>query len=302
MPGGRREAGCKPPGVGSALPGASRTGSVPSDGRRVSTGAERSLARSGGSCGSGGGGGGSGRGGERRAGARRPLGLRQGRAAEGEAGPRERDGRKARVLGGPSRLLRRLRVRAVPGLARGGAGRGGRGLGATGSGLPSSGVPCVRPRPDLPGQPGVGTRRFACALPRWNCSEVQQRLGRSHSTGTWWDGDGPRPGLTFHPPPQPCSRLFPWGPRGAAEGVSASPPEIARTQRSGFPGRKFSTAFVLSLKLCLVLSVQKLPFGPVYEQTRCDSDEGCGGCRVSGHEDSSRFASGKETLKSLILF
>lgn len=125
MPGGRREAGCKPPGVGSALPGASRTGSVPAAFRREEGkhGAERSLARSGGSCGSGGGGGGSGRGGERRAGARRPLGLRQGRAAEGEAGPRERDGRKARVLGGPSRLLRRLRVRAVPGLARGGAGR-----------------------------------------------------------------------------------------------------------------------------------------------------------------------------------
>lgn len=60
MPAEEREARCEQPEVGTALPGASRPGSVPvvsgrEEGKR---GAERSLARSSGSCSGGGSGGG----------------------------------------------------------------------------------------------------------------------------------------------------------------------------------------------------------------------------------------------------
>lgn len=172
-------------------------------------GAERSLARSGGSCGGGGGGGG-GPGGERRTGERRPLGLRKGRATEGEARLGKRAGGRPASTVAP----RGCCGAAWCALSRDsrGAGRGGRGLRATGARRSSPGVPlCVRD-PITPGSLGlVGTRRFTCALPRWNCRELQ-RPGRSHTAGTWWDGDGPRPGLTFQPPPHSGSRLFSWGP------------------------------------------------------------------------------------------
>lgn len=167
MPGGRREAGCEPPGVGSALPGASSTGSVPAAFRREEGkhGAERSLARSGGSCGSGGGGGGSGPGGERRAasGCEAAVGAEAGESCGGR-GRAQGEGRTE----GP-RPRWPLEVAAAPPGARCPGTRAGRG----GAGRPRSrgyrvraslvGGPCVRPRPDLPGQPGLGTRHFACA-------------------------------------------------------------------------------------------------------------------------------------------
>lgn len=286
MSGGRREAGCKQPGVRTALPGASRTGSALAAFRREEGkhGAERSLARSGGGCSSGGGGdgGGGGPGGERRTGERRPLRLRQGRAAEGEAGLREGGGRKARVLGGPSRLLRRCRVCAVPGLARGGAGRPrsrGHRVRASLVGGPVRGRGPIF-RGSLGLVPGALLARSHAGT-AVRCGALAEAIGRGRG------GMG-----TAHAPDSP-SILLPSPARGSSPKVPVGLPRVCLQAllqlhaASRVSREKVFHRFCSVPESSLVLSVEKLSFGPACEQTRSErvmrgAPDVCGGLRPEG--------------------